>query len=135
MSDTDININQLVKAYRRIRDAIKEAEAEYEEKVGSMQADLDKVGAELLKFCNDKDLDSIRTPVGTVSRRVQTRYWTTDWEEMHKFILDNEVPYVLEKRINNNALRQYLEDNPDIFPPALQVDRKFVIQVRKPTNR
>lgn len=135
MSDTDINVNQLVKAYRRIRDAIKEAEAEHEEKLDSMQADLDKVGAELLKFCNDKDLDSIRTPAGTVSRRVQTRYWTTDWEEMHKFILDNEVPYVLEKRINNNALRQYLEDNPDIFPPALQVDRKFVIQVRKPTNR
>lgn len=135
MSDTDININQLVKAYRRIRDAIKEAEAEHEEKVGSMKADLDKVGAELLKFCNDKDLDSIRTPAGTISRRVQTRYWTTDWEEMHKFVLDNEVPYILEKRINNNALQQYLEDNPDIFPPALQVDRKFVIQVRKPTNR
>lgn len=135
MSDTDININQLVKAYRRIRDAIKEAEAEHEEKVSSMKADLDKVGAELLKFCNDKDLDSIRTPAGTISRRVQTRYWTTDWEEMHKFVLDNEVPYILEKRINNNALQQYLEDNPDIFPPALQVDRKFVIQVRKPTNR
>lgn len=135
MSDTDININQLVKAYRRIRDAIKEAEAEHEEKVSSMKADLDKVGAELLKFCNDKDLDSIRTPAGTISRRVQTRYWTTDWEEMHKFVLDNEVPYILEKRINNNALQQYLEDNPDILPPALQVDRKFVIQVRKPTNR
>lgn len=131
----DININQLVKAYRKIRDAIKEAEAEHEEKVSGMKADLDKVGAELLKFCNDKDLDSIRTPVGTISRRIQTRYWTTDWEEMHRFVLDNEVPYVLEKRINNNALQQYLEDHPDAFPPGLQVDRKFVIQVRKPTNR
>lgn len=131
----DININQLVKAYRKIRDAIKEAEAEHEEKVSGMKADLDKVGAELLKFCNDKDLDSIRTPVGTISRRIQTRYWTTDWEEMHKFVLDNEVPYILEKRINNNALQQYLEDHPDAFPPGLQVDRKFVIQVRKPTNR
>lgn len=131
----DIDINQLVKAYRKIRDAIKEAEAEHEEKVSGMKADLDKVGAELLKFCNDKDLDSIRTPVGTISRRIQTRYWTTDWEEMHKFVLDNEVPYVLEKRINNNALQQYLEDHPDAFPPGLQVDRKFVIQVRKPTNR
>lgn len=131
----DIDINQLVKAYRKIRDAIKEAEAEHEEKVSGMKADLDKVGAELLKFCNDKDLDSIRTPVGTISRRIQTRYWTTDWEEMHRFVLDNEVPYVLEKRINNNALQQYLEDHPDAFPPGLQVDRKFVIQVRKPTNR
>jgi hypothetical protein len=132
---SDIDINLLVKAYRRIRDAISDEKAAHEEKLAGMQADLDKVGAELLKFCNDKDLDSVKTPVGTVSRRIQTRYWTTDWEEMHKFILDREAPYLLEKRINNTAIQQYLEDNPDVLPPGLQIDRKYVIHVRKPTNR
>lgn len=131
----DININALVKTYRRIRDAVKEAEDEHEQRIAGMKEDLEKVGAELLKFCNDKELDSVRTPVGTVSRRIQTRYWTTDWEEMHKFILDHEAPYLLEKRINNNALHQYLEDNPDVLPPGVQIDRKYIIQVRKPTNR
>lgn len=131
----DIDINQLVKAYRKIRDALADEKAAYEEKAATMQADLDRVGAELLKFCNDKGLDSVKTPMGTVSRRIQTRYWTTDWEEMHKFILDKKVPYVLEKRINNSVLQQFLEDNPDVFPPGLQVDRKYTLQVRKPTNR
>lgn len=131
----DVDINKLVKAYRKIRDAISDEKAVFEEKLAGMQADLDKIGTELLKFCNDRELDSIRTPMGTVSRRIQTRYWTTDWEEMHKFILENEAPFLLEKRLNNSVLQQYLEDNPDIFPPGLQVDRKYTLQVRKPTNR
>ncbi len=132
---SDLDINKLVKAYRRVRDAIKDEEAAHETRLASMKADLESLGAELLKFCNDKGLDSVRTPMGTVSRRIQTRYWTTDWEQMHKFILDNETPFFLEKRLNNSAIQQYLEDNPDVLPPGMQIDRKYTIQVRKPTNR
>ena len=131
----DISINDLVAAYRRIRAAISEAEEAHEAKIKGLKEKMELVSTELLNFCNEQNLDSLRTPEGTVSRRVQTRYWSTDWEEMYKFIEEHNVPFVLEKRIHNGNMKQFLEENPDVLPIGLQVDNKYVIQVRKPTEK
>ena len=131
----ELSINDLVAAYRRIRTAISEAEEAHEAKIKGLKEKMELVSTELLNFCNEQNLDSIRTPEGTVSRRVQTRYWSTDWEEMYKFIEEHNVPFVLEKRIHNGNMKQFLEENPDVLPIGLQVDNKYVIQVRKPTEK
>lgn len=131
----DISINDLVAAYRRIRATIAEEEETHEAKIKGLKEKLELVSTELLNFCNEQNLDSVRTPEGTVSRRVQTRYWSTDWEQMYKFIEEHNVPFVLEKRIHNGNMKQFLEENPDVLPVGLQVDNKYVIQVRKPTEK
>ena len=132
---SEIPINDLVTAYRKLRAAISEAEEDYEARVKALKEKLELVTTELLNFCNEQNLDSIRTPSGTVSRRVQTRYWTTDWEQMNKFIVEHEAVHLLEKRIHNGNMKQFLEENPDVLPIGLQVDNKYVIQVRKPTEK
>ena len=132
---SEVSINDLVAVYRRLRAAIAEAEEEYEAKAKGLKEQLDAVSAELLNVCNEQNIDSLRTPAGTVSRRVQTRYWTTDWEKMNEFIVNNEAVYLLEKRIHNGNMKQFLEDNPDSLPIGLQVDNKYVIQVRKPSEK
>lgn len=134
MSET-VPINDLVAVYRKLRATIAEEEERFEATVKELRDKLEIVSAELLNFCNEQNLDSIRTPAGTVSRRVQTRYWTTDWDQMYKFIAENDVPFVLEKRIHNGNMKQVLEENPDILPIGLQVDNKYVIQVRKPSEK
>ena len=130
-----VPVNDLVAAYRKLRAAITEAEEAYEARVASLKEKLDLVSGELLNFCNTQNLDSVKTPVGTVSRRVQTRYWTTDWEKMNEFIVENEAVHLLEKRIHNGNMKQFLEENPDALPIGLQVDNKYVIQVRKPSEK
>ena len=134
MSDQK-TIADLVAVYRKLRGAIAEAEEELETRVRELREQLDLVSAEILNFCNEQNLDSVKTPAGTISRRVQTRYWTTDWEQMNKFILENEALHLLEKRIHNGNMKQFLEENPDVLPIGLQVDNKYVIQVRKPTEK
>lgn len=132
---SEVPVNDLVAAYRKLRSAISEEEEAHEAKVKSLKDQLELVATELLNVCNEQNIDSIRTPSGTVSRRVQTRYWTTDWEQMYKFIADHDVPFVLEKRIHNGNMKQFLENNPDVLPVGLQVDNKYVVQVRKPTEK
>lgn len=134
MSDK-LPVEKLVAAYRKLRAAIAEEEEAFEAKVADLKEKLDYVTKELLDVCNEQNADSIRTPAGTVSRRVQTRYWSTDWEQMYKFIEEHNVPFVLEKRIHNGNMKQFLEENPDILPVGLQVDNKYVVQVRKPTEK
>lgn len=134
MSDK-LPVEKLVSAYRKIRAAIAEEEEAFEARVANLKEKLDYVSNELLEFCREQNVDSVKTPAGTVSRRVQTRYWSSDWEQMYKFIEEHNVPFVLEKRIHNGNMKQFLEENPDVLPIGLQVDNKYVVHVRKPTEK
>ena len=128
-------VEKLVAAYRKLRAAIAEEEEIFEAKVADLKEKLDYVSKELLEFCNDQNVDSIRTPAGTLSRRVQSRYWTTDWDQMYSFIEKHNAPFLLEKRLHNGNMKQFMEENPDILPVGLQVDNKYVVHVRKPTEK
>lgn len=132
---SDKVINDLVKVYRRLRDAVAELEEEHKAKLAELKDQMDLVSQNLLEFCEQHNLDSVRTPMGTVSRRVQTRYWTNDWESLYKCVDEHGAYHLLEKRINNHNMKEFLEENPDILPPGLQVDRKYIVQVRKPNRK
>lgn len=134
MSDK-LPVEKLVSAYRKLRAAIAEEEEAFEARVANLKEKLDYVTNELLDFCREQNVDSIKTPAGTVSRRVQSRYWASDWEQMYKFIGDHNAPFLLEKRIHNQNMKQFLEENPDLLPVGLQVDNKYVVHVRKPTEK
>ncbi len=135
MEEEPVSVAKLVAVYRRIRAAIDEREEEHKKEVGELKEKLDTISEKLLNICKEQDVDSLRTPNGTVSRRVKTRYWTTDWESVYRTIKEHDAPYLLEQRIHNTNMQQFLDDNPEAFPPGLQIDRKYVIQVRKPTNK
>ena len=132
---TDMKADELVIAYRKIRDVINEKEEAHKEEIADLKAQQDILSAALLDLCNEQNLDSIRTPAGTVTRTVSTRYWTNDWESMYKFIRENEAMYLLEQRIHNGNMKQFLSDNPDDLPLGLQADTKYVVRVRKPTAK
>lgn len=131
----DIKADELVLAYRKIRDAIQEKEDAHKQEIASLRIQQDLISDALLALCNDQNLDSIRTSQGTVTRSTTTRYWTSDWESMYNFIKEQDAPYLLEQRIHNGNMRQFLEENPDQLPVGLNADTKYVIRVRKPTSK
>ena len=66
---------------------------------------MDAVETKLLELCKDIGADTLGSKHGKVIRTVKTRYWTTDWESMHKFILENKMPELLERRISQTTMR------------------------------
>ena len=135
MSEENLPTEALVSAYLKLRDEIQKREEEHKQEIATLREQFDMVAARLLDVCNDLNADSIKTPNGTISRRVQSRYWTSDWDAMREFVREHDAFDVLEKRINSNNMRVFLEENPELFPVGLQCDKKFVVQVRKPTNK
>jgi predicted secreted Zn-dependent protease len=132
---TETPVERIVAEYVTLRDTISEKEEKHKEEIAVLRAQLEGLSAALLEVCAEQNIDSMRTPAGTASRRVLSRYWTSDWEAMYQFISENKVPWLLEKRINNNLMQQFLGDMPDLTPPGLQADRKFIISVRRPSAR
>jgi myosin-crossreactive antigen len=130
-----ISVDDLVRAYRKLRDAISAKTKAFEAEMAELKEQQEYITAELLAFCNEQDLDSVKTKHGTVSRRVQTRYWTSDWDSMFAFVKEHDAFALLERRLHNANLKQFLDENPDMHPIGLQVDNKFVIQVRKPSAK
>jgi hypothetical protein len=134
MLDSEVDINKLVKVYLKIRNAIDEKEAQHKEELVTLKEQFGIVGQSLLNLCKEQNLDSIRTPVGTVSRRISTRYWTSDWDSMYQFISEHDAPFLLEQRIHGTNMKEFLESNPEAFPMGMQADRSYTVQVRKPNK-
>ena len=126
-----ITPNKLVAVYKKIRARRSELSAEFKEKDSALVAQLDKVKAAMIEFCDDNGVESVRTEEGLFYRTTKTRYWTSDWESMHGFILEHSVPELLDKRVNQSNMKQFLEENPDLVPAGLNADSEYVVTVRK----
>ena len=123
--------DKIVSAYIKIRNEIQSKEDE----IKALKESQELLSTSLLELCNEQNLDSVRTPFGTATRSIRTNYWTNDWGAMHEFIKEHEALHLLEKRIHNTNMKEFLEDNPTVVPVGLQTDRKYVITVRKPTAK
>lgn len=127
----DVTADKLVKAFIKMRDARAALKAQYEEQDGAIKEQMAMVEAQLLEMCKTTGADSLRTKFGTVSRSVQTRYWTGDWEAMYKFIMQHNVPDLLERRISQTQMREFIKENPDEMPVGLNVDNRYTVTVRR----
>ena len=74
-------------------------------------------------------LTSVKTSFGTVSLTKTTRYNTQDWDSFKAFVLEHQVVDLLEKRIAQTNMAQFLEENPGVVPPGLNSVTGFDIRV------
>jgi len=130
MSETP-TAEKLTSVYIKIKDRRSELTAKFKEEDSALSDQLNKVKQALLKYCEEQGVDSVKTSAGMFYRSARTRYWTSDWSSMHEFILENEVPELLDKRVNQSNMKQYLEENPDLVPKGLNVDSEYVVSVRR----
>jgi hypothetical protein len=131
---TKKTLEQLATELLAARDNLESVEAAYEEKIASLKAIKDAISADILSEMNAQGLDSARTPIGTLSKRVTERFGTTDWDAMYDFIQKHNAPQVLEKRIHVSNMRQFLDENPEVEPEGLNVTRNYTVTLRKPSK-
>lgn len=128
---SDITVDQIVEVYIKIRDARDEERRKAEAIDADFEAQLDVLEQQMLEVCKTTGATSLKTPHGTVMRTVKSRYWTNDWEKFYQFMFDNHLPDLLEKRIHQTNMKQFLEENPDLLPLGLNVDSEHSITVRR----
>jgi len=98
-------------------------------------ADLEEQREEIRMAIKDQmkalGLTSVKTSFGTVSLTKTTRYNTQDWDSFKAFVLEHQVVDLLEKRIAQSNMAQFLEENPGVVPPGLNSVTGFDIRVTK----
>ena len=126
-----VPLAKMTKVYLKIKAERDRLSAEYKEADSELVSQQDKIRSALLGYLKENELKSVKTDAGTFYRTVKQKYWTSDWENMHKFILEHEVPEFLDKRLNQKNVREFLEEHPDLLPKGLNVDAEFALTIRK----
>ena len=134
MTEETIPMDRLAKVYVKIRDKIAELTRDYESQVETLKASQAQVANTMKDQLRAAGMLSSKTEYGTVSLITKTRYYAQDWDAMKTFIKEHDAVDLLEKRIAQKNMQQFLEENPGVVPTGLNTVSEIEISVRKPTK-
>jgi hypothetical protein len=126
-----MNAEQLVTIYIKMRDARVKLQREFDEADGKIKEQQEQVTQALLEMCKETGAEGLRTPAGSVFKTIKTRYWTSDWGSMKQFIKDHDAIDLMEQRVHQTNMKTFLEENPTLMPPGMNVDSRYSITVRR----
>jgi len=130
-AEPSVSVDKLAEAYIKIRDAKDMLTGKYKAECAEMDAQMDVLEGAMLDTCKQLNADSIRTQHGTVIRSIKSKYWTGDWDSMYQFIKEHDAFGLLEKRLHQTNMKEFLSENPDSFPMGMNVENSYTIVVRR----
>ena len=127
----DSAIDKIVAVYVKIRNAKEDLTREYDAKIADLDEQMRVLKQKLLDVSKETGVTSFKTEHGTAYRTIKNRYWTNDWESFYGFMRQHGATELLDKRIHQTNMREFLEDNPEVHPPGLNVDQEYEITIRR----
>jgi hypothetical protein len=131
VTTSSLPLDKLAAIYIKIRDAKDKLTADYKQQYANLEEQMGVLETEMLETCKTMNADSIRTKAGTIIRSIKSRYWTNDWDSMYRFIKDNDAYGLLEKRLHQTHMKEFLSENPDLLPMGLNVESEYTVVVRR----
>jgi len=128
------DLDKLTAIYLKIRDTRAENKRQFENVDKDLEEQQKMLAEQMLDTCKEMNADSIRTPHGTIIRSVKSKYWTGDWDSMYRFIKEHDAFGLLEKRLHQTNMKDFLHENPDVMPMGLNVENEYTVVVRRAKN-
>lgn len=123
--------DRLIETYVKIRDRRAEIKNIFEAEDRELRNQLNQIEIALLDVCRETGTEKLGTAHGTASRVVKTRYTTTDWDSFYQFMEEHKAYELLEKRVSQTNIAQFLQEHPELKPDFVNVDRQYQIQIRR----
>lgn len=124
-------VEKIVSAYIKIRDTKEKLYQEYKAQETILQEQMDTLKEKLIELSKETGATSFSTPSGIAYRTIKNRYWTNDWGNFYDFMRQHGAVELLEKRIHQANMKEFLENNPETHPPGLHVDQEYEITIRR----
>lgn len=132
----EIELDKLVDAYLTIRGEREKLSRQYDEQDAQLREQQDKLEAVMLDRCNTLKADTVRTEKGTIIKNLREKFVCGDWDGFKRFVLDNQAIELLQQRISDTNLREYLSTREgEGLPPGISTMREYRVTVRKPSRK
>ena len=130
-----MNTDQLVETFITLRNERDRMRNEWEAKDSAIKDEMTTLEQALLAICNETNATSIKTDKGTVIRKLNERFFCSDWDNFRDYVLEHQALELLERRIHQGNFKEFIAERQDEgLPPGVNVMREFGVTVRKPTS-
>jgi hypothetical protein len=134
MSD-NIKLDEIVQAYLTIRGQRENIAREFELQDAELKAEQAQLEQVLLEQCNEMNAETIRTGAGTIVKTLKENYICSDWDGLKSFIMENGLIELMQQRLHNTNLKEYLANHDgEGMPPGVSSFREYSIVVKKPSK-
>lgn len=127
-------MDPLVERYVKLRDLKAKIKAEYDEKVGKVDAALEGIEGGLMSFLNQTGLETANSKFGTFFKRTTTSAKVADRDVFLHFVIENDALNFLVSKANPTAVNEYIEVHGTV-PPGIDLTRMTSISVNRPQTR
>lgn len=130
-----MNTDQLVETFITLRGERDRLRNEYEAQDAKVKEEMTTLEQALLAICNETNATSIKTDKGTVIRKLNERFFCSDWDNFRDYVLQHQALELLERRIHQGNFKEFIAERQDEgLPPGVNVMREYGVTVRKPTS-
>ena len=129
-----VPMDKLARVYVKIRDAISAMTRDYETRVEELKAQQAQIANTMKDQLRATNTLSAKTEFGTVSLMTKKRFIAMDKDAFKQFVIENQVPDLYEQRIAQKNMAEFIDKNPDIAVPGLNIMSEVEVSVRKPTK-
>jgi hypothetical protein len=127
----EVPINKIIETYVKIRDKKEEIYRNYKDSTAELEEQMKLLKHKLLELSKETGATTFSTPDYTAYRTVKNRYWTNDWESFYDFMHENGAMGLLEKRIHQTNMKEFIDENPNLHPPGLNVDSEYEFTIKR----
>lgn len=126
-----MDTNKVIEEYIKLREARELLKQKYEAHDKVFKSRMEEIENEISEFCKESKAESISSPQGTAYRTVQSRYWSGNWDTFKTFVRQNDALDLLERRIHQTNMKQWIEDHGGELPEGLNMASAYKIIIRK----
>jgi hypothetical protein len=124
-------MDSLCKIYVKMRDKKQELVREHDAQVAELDAKMQSIASAMKDLMTSLGTSSMKTAHGTAYLQHKTRYYPMDWSLFGAWIVENNAIDLLEKRVAQGNMKEWIAANPTKAPPGVQADTEVTVTVRK----
>lgn len=125
------DMDELSAQYIRLRQKREILKERFTAEDGELEKAMAEIEAQLLDTLNASNSNSMSTNSAVIIRTVRKRYMPSNWAAVYELIKKHDAYGLLEKRVHNGNMKDFLEEHPDEYPAGMNVDSRYAVTVRR----
>lgn len=121
---------RLIQAFVKVRDMRAEAKRAFEAADDELKTKQLKIKQAITAQMELVGSNQLSCDSGTAYRQISRKFSCADWGTFWPWIKDNDRFDMMQKRVGEKAIADYLEENGEL-PPAINMFQEYDISVRR----
>jgi len=119
----------LIEEYIKLRNKVNEIKAKHAEQLEPYATVMQAIEGQLLDHLQKNELGSVKGDTGTAYKQTITSVTVSDWDQVLRYIQENQCWDLLERRVSKQVATTTVEESQKPIP-GVKISQALVLRVR-----